>query len=221
MTLPILYSFRRCPYAMRARLAICATGLKCELREIVLRDKAPEFLAASPKATVPVVVIEQGQVIEESLEVMLWALDQSDPLDWLSPQNGDRGSMMSLIAQGDGDFKENLDRYKYASRFENGEGEVARDRAVGFLHTLNSQLAPTGYLFGSRNCLADIAIGPFVRQFANVNRPWFDTQDWPHLHNWLARFIESPEFAAIMGKYVKWQAGAQPIFFPESVQNAS
>jgi glutathione S-transferase len=215
VTLPILYSFRRCPYAMRARLAVQAANVNCELREILLRDKAPEFIATSPKATVPVLVAAD-QVIEESLEVMLWALAQNDPHEWLVPQIGSSIDMMALIVTADGDFKDNLDRYKYASRFADGTGDLARTQASIFLNSLNDQLASTGHLFGNRPSLADTAIAPFVRQFANVDRAWFDGQDWAHLIVWLERFLASAEFTSIMTKYPKWQAGDPPTFFPES-----
>jgi len=217
---PILYSFRRCPYAMRARLAIQASGVECELREVLLRDKAPEFLAASPKGTVPVVLVG-GQLIEESLDVMLWALAQNDPDVWLSPQSGAKSDMMELINKADGEFKTNLDQYKYASRFEGNEGQVARDKGAVFLLGLNDQLAETGYLFGTRISLADMAIAPFIRQFANVDRSWFDAQKWPHLLAWLERFLASKAFENIMSKYPKWQSGDVATFFPETMGNAS
>ncbi|MFT5000973.1 MAG: glutathione S-transferase [Paracoccaceae bacterium] len=215
MSLPFLYSFRRCPYAMRARLAIQAAGVTCELREILLREKAPEFLAASEKATVPVVVTNAGNVIEQSLDVMLWALAQADPFRWLVPETGTIDQAMALIAQADADFKDNLDHYKYASRFENGEGEKARDAASGFLYGLNDRLANTENLTGGRTSLADMAIAPFVRQFANVDRAWFDQQNWPHLLAWLNRFLASTDFNAIMTKYPKWQSGDAPTNFPQ------
>ncbi len=210
---PILYSFRRCPYAMRARLAIRASGVVCELREIVLRDKAPAFIAASPKATVPVLLAD-GEVIEESLEVMRWALARADPAHWLVPEGADFAQALALIETADTDFKGILDRYKYASRHAPGEGEAARDTAAAFLHDLNSQLAPTGHLFGRHPSLPDMAIAPFVRQFANVDRAWFDDQPWPHLLNWLNRFLASADFTAIMSKYPKWHSGDPVTLFP-------
>jgi glutathione S-transferase len=219
MTIPILYSFRRCPYAMRARLAILASGITCELREIVLRDKAPEMLEASPKATVPVLLAD-GKVIEESFEIMQWALEQSDPQGWLTPESGTPEQVLTLIAAADNGFKSNLDRYKYASRFDPSGGEAARDNAAMYLRDLNDQLASTGHLYGRRNSLADMAIAPFVRQFANVDRAWFDAQQWPHLLTWLNRFLASDDFAAIMNKYPKWHAGEPVILFPERAANA-
>ncbi|MFY0612399.1 MAG: glutathione S-transferase [Hyphomicrobiaceae bacterium] len=211
--LPILYSFRRCPYAMRARLALHASGQACELREIVLRDKAPEFLAASPKGTVPVVMTPDGGVIEESLDVMLWALEQHDPEGWLSPSDGNRDAMMALIARCDTAFKPNLDAYKYASRDTPEKGLEARAAGAVFLTELDAQLSGTTYLFGERLSLADTAIFPFVRQFANVDRTWFDAQPWLNLIRWLSEWLASQRFADVMKKYAKWQAGDAPIVF--------
>ena len=211
--LPILYSFRRCPYAMRARLALQASGQRCELREIVLRDKAPEFLAASPKGTVPVVVTPDGSVIEESLDVMLWALEQHDPEGWLSPPDGDRDAMMALIARCDTAFKPNLDAYKYASRDTPEKGLEARGTGAAFLTELDTRLAQNPHLCGERLSLADMAILPFVRQFANVDRDWFDGEPWPNLIRWLNELLSSSRFTAIMKKYAKWQAGDAPTVF--------
>ncbi|EPX77753.1 glutathione S-transferase [Litoreibacter arenae] len=205
---PVLYSFRRCPYAMRARLAIHAANVTVEHREILLRDKAPEFLEASPKGTVPVVVTP-AKVIEESLDIMLWALGLSDPENWLQ----DRDSSLAMITRNDGPFKQALDRYKYASRHD---GDPDTWRAVGaeVLAEYDSILAQTPHLLGDHPRLADFAIFPFVRQFANTDRAWFDAQPWPHLHRWLNAHLTSPRFAAIMVKYPKWQAGDAPTLVP-------
>ncbi|SDW82357.1 glutathione S-transferase [Litoreibacter albidus] len=204
----ILYSFRRCPYAMRARLAIHAAGLTLEHREILLRDKAPEFLAASPKGTVPVVVAE-GTVIEESLDVMLWALGQNDPENWLH----DRDASLKMITHNDGPFKQALDRYKYANRHEDGP-EVWRDTGAQTLAHYDATLSETPFLLGQAPRLADMAIFPFVRQFANTDRAWFDAQPWPHLQNWLSAHLESERFAAIMVKRPKWRAGDPVVLAP-------
>lgn len=197
---PILYSFRRCPYAMRARMALKASGLFYEHREILLRDKPPSMLAASPKGTVPVVVLPDGEVIDESLDVMRWALAQNDPENWLAP--GD--SMFDLIAENDGPFKHHLDRYKYANRYEGAVSSEHRSAGLAFLKTLDDRLSGEGQLFGDAVSLADIAIFPFVRQFANTDRDWFDAQDLPQLQGWLAGHLASPRFAAIMEKHEVW-----------------
>ncbi|MEH6725182.1 MAG: glutathione S-transferase N-terminal domain-containing protein, partial [Hyphomicrobiales bacterium] len=146
---PILYSFRRCPYAMRARLAIASAGFKVELREILLKDKAPEFITASPKATVPVLVLPDGRIIEESLDVMLHVLGQSDPENLLTPTTGSLAEMLALIADNDGPFKSALDRYKYANRYEGADPITERNKAARFLQQLDDRLTShNGFLFG-------------------------------------------------------------------------
>lgn len=202
MSLPILYSFRRCPYAMRARLAMASAGITTQLREILLRDKAPELIAASPKATVPVLVGDT--VIDESLDIMHWALAQNDPEGWLDmPSEGH-----ALIAKSDSDFKPALDAYKYK------RSEDDRATASTFLHSLDQMLGTQPYLFGQTATLADMAILTFVRQFAFVDKPWFDAQPWPNLADWLENFIASARFTDIMQKYPKWQAGDPVTLFP-------
>lgn len=190
---------------MRARLALASAGITTELREILLRDKALELIAASPKATVPVLVDET--VIEESLDIMLWALDVNDPEGWLDmPTEGH-----ALIAQSDTDFKPALDAYKYK------RSEADRATAATFLNSLDQMLNGQPYLFGQTETLADMAILTFVRQFAFVDKPWFDEQPWPHLSKWLENFIASDRFADIMQKYPKWQAGDPVTLFPPTV----
>ena len=194
---------------MRARLAILASGLTVELREIVLREKALEFLASSSKGTVPVLVTP-SVVIEESLEVMLWALDRSDPESWLvMPEAG-----YEWIARCDGPFKTALDHTKYAVRYPGLDPKQERGRAAEFLLDLNSQIANSDWIFGATCTLADMAIVPFIRQFANSDRSWFDAQPWPNLQRWLSRFLASDRFVSIMTKYPKWQAGDHPVIFP-------
>lgn len=213
---PILYSFRRCPYAMRARLALDASGIGVELREIVLRDKAPEFLATSPSATVPCLKT-QTHVIDESLDIMVWALDQSDPLQWLEPETGSKDEMLTVIAACDGPFKRHLDRYKYDTRYDDADKESERTAASQFLKQLDERLTQSQWLFGARPCMADYAILPFVRQFANAGRDWFDAQDWEALKAWLVGFEQSDRFAGVMSKYDKWQAGDVPVLFKGAV----
>lgn len=207
--LPVLYSFRRCPYAMRARLALHYVGISCELREIVLRNKAPEFLETSPKGTVPVLVTD-GEVIEESLDIMLWALAQNDPDGWLNSKE----TALTLIAQSDGPFKTALDRYKYGSRFPGADASAERDTASVLLQQLNDRLSESPYLHGDSLGLADMAIVTFVRQFAFVDKDWFDAQDWPHLIRWLNAFLDSARFNSIMQKHPKWVSGDPVTLFP-------
>ncbi len=208
MSRPILYSFRRCPYAMRARLALVSSGVTCELREIVLRDKAAALLEASPKGTVPV-LLNGDQVIEESLEIMGWALAQNDPERLLDmPQLGH-----ALVSRFDTDFKSALDRYKYPNRFEGADPLAARETALASLRALDAMMEGP-WIFGAEPRLADIAILPFIRQFANVDRDWFDALEWSHLDQWLAHFLHSERFEAIMQKFPRWEPGDAPIAFP-------
>ena len=204
---PILYSFRRCPYAMRARLAILSSGIKVELREIVLREKAPEFLETSPSGTVPCLKVGE-KVIDESLHIMAWALAQNDPEAWMQmPTEG-----YELMAQCDGPFKHSLDRTKYGTRYPDDRTSQHRELASTFIRQLNDQLSPN--LFGDKIKLADMAILPFVRQFAHIDQAWFYAQPWPKVIAWLDAFKASDAFNAIMPKYTKWHTGDTPVYFP-------
>jgi len=214
MTQPTLYSFRRCPYAMRARLGLEAGNIAVELREIVLRDKAPEFLMISPKGTVPVMVLPDGCVIDESLDVIRWALENSPAGDVLRPEQGDTAQALAMIARMDADFKPHLDHYKYASRDADIDGEAARTKACVFLVELNDRLADQPFLFGAKRSVGDIGIAPFVRQFAHVDRDWFYAQPWTHLSGWLTAFLESAAFKRVMTKYPKWTVGDDVTVFP-------
>jgi glutathione S-transferase len=214
--LPVLYSFRRCPYAMRARLALLASAQPCELREVALRHKPPEMLAASPKGTVPVLLTPEGAVIEQSLDVMLWALRRNDPLHWLQPTIGTPGDMLALVATCDNDFKPQLDRYKYPDRHADG-GEPARERGAQWLRSLEARLAGSRsaqYLMGEHATLADAALMPFVRQFAMVDAAWFDVQPWPRLQAWLAGWTGSALFERAMHKHAPWKHGDAVTVFP-------
>lgn len=211
---PVFYSFRRCPYAMRARLAIASAGIEVRLREVVLRDKPAHMLDISPKGTVPVLQLADGDVIDESLDVMLWALGQSDPEGWLVPLEADRETVMALIAANDGDFKHHLDRYKYANRYEGTDPHEHRKGASSFLATLEVRLSASDYLFGQAPTFADFAILPFVRQFAHVDPVWFARAPYPRLRDWLEAFKASERFKAMMKKYPQWKAGEPEAEFP-------
>jgi glutathione S-transferase len=210
---PILYSFRRCPYAMRARMALYVSSQTCELREVVLRDKPVEMIELSPKATVPVMQLESGEVLEQSLDIMLWTLKNNDPAGWFEPEIGTLDEMLVLIEEADGDFKENLDRYKYANRYENVDPIQQRTAAEKFLTLLEERLANSAYLFGNKPALADYAIAPFIRQFANTDRNWFDAAPYPHLQKWLEAFLTTEPFTQVMSKYPAWQFGNAPLWF--------
>lgn len=204
LTEPILYSFRRCPYAMRARLALLVSETACEIREVKLRDKPVEMVAASPKATVPVLVLPEGKVIDESIDIMRWALRRNDPEDWLA------GDDAALIAANDGRFKHHLDRYKYPDRYGSNP-EAHRAEGLAILGELEARLAPQPFLCGERRALTDSAIMPFVRQFAAVDRDWFDTRSIPAVQRWLAVQVEAPLFVRAMVPHPQWQPGTPAI----------
>jgi len=212
--LPVLYSFRRCPYAMRARFALLASGTRCELREVVLRNKPAALIEASPKATVPVLVLPGGQVIDQSLDIMQWALARHDPQAWLQPPKETPEAMLALVAQCDGAFKQQLDRYKYPNRFEGVDALQQRAGGALFLQALDQRLACGSHLFGDRPTLADMAIAPFVRQFAQVDADWFAAQPWPALAQWLAALTASETWLAATQKYPAWAPGAAVQVFP-------
>jgi len=212
--LPILYSFRRCPYAMRARLAIDASAIACELREITLRDKPADMLRASPKGTVPVFIDEGGLVIDESLEIMMWALLRHDPERWLGPERGDASEMASLIERFDTEFKGHLDRYKYPSRFADADPAFSRNEGSRRLVELEDRLQGAPFLFGAHATLADMAIAPFVRQFAAVDSAWFEQQSWTRLAGWLSAIVSSPRFVRIMRPLKPWIPGTRGVQFP-------
>ena len=212
---PLLYSFRRCPYAMRARMGLYAARKVVELREIMLRDKPAHMLEISPKGTVPVLLLPQGRVIEESVDIMLWALEQNDPDGWLEPRQQNLPAMLALIEQMDRDFKHHLDRYKYASRYEDVDGLAHRGRALDELSLLANRLAVHSQLFGERIGLADIALFPFVRQFANVDRGWFDEAAPVSVRSWLEGHEGSALFASIFHKWPVWRDGDPVTLFPE------
>ncbi len=210
MSAPVLYSFRRCPYAMRARLALQAAGVQVELREIALKDKPGAMLQASPKGTVPVLVLPDRRVIDQSLEIMLWALQQGDPQDWLPTDAAARDQALACIARNDGPFKRALDRYKYPARFALTEGPAYREQGASTLQQWENRLTAQPFLQGTRWGLLDAAIAPFVRQFAHTDKAWFAEQDWPQLQGWLAAFEASPAFVAMMEKVPAWKAGDAP-----------
>ncbi len=212
MTYPILYSFRRCPYAMRARLAIRMAQQTVELREIVLKDKPEAMLAISPKGTVPVLQLPDGRVIDESRDIMLWALEESDPENLL-PEKSDQQICLSLIDQNDGEFKSWLDRYKYADRYPEKTQAEYRQKAEHFLQQLERSLVDQPYLLGQKISLVDIAIMPFVRQFAHVNKKWFASAPYPNLQKWLDAWLENPIFLSVMAKYQPWQEEHEIVLF--------
>jgi glutathione S-transferase len=207
VNLPILYSFRRCPYAMRARMALWVAGIAVELREVKLAAKPPELLAASSKGTVPVLVLTDGTVIDQSLDIMRWALGRHDPESWLA------GDDAALIAANDGPFKHHLDRAKYPGRYDEDGVTDHRAAALAMLAPLEERLAAAPFLCGPTRTLTDIALFPFIRQFAAIDPDWFARQPLPRLQAWLERHATSALFAAVMPKFAAWAEGDPPIRF--------
>ena len=197
---PVLYSFRRCPYAIRARLAMAISETPYVLREVHLARKPAEMLEASPKGTVPVLVLADGTVIEESIQIMRWALQCNDPETWLQRDD------TALIARNDGPFKHDLDRYKYPDRHESN-AMAHRQQGMEFLHVLEARLSEQPYLCGSTRGIADAAIMPFVRQFAAVDSDWFATQPIPRVRSWLAEALASDMFSEVMLRVAPWVPG--------------
>lgn len=210
---PVLYSFRRCPFAIRARLALAVSGTQGELREVRLSAKPEAMLDASPKGTVPVLVLPGGTVLDESLDIMRWALSNRDPEGWLERDDA------ALIAMNDGPFKHDLDHYKYPERYA-ADAHAHRESGLAFLRELDGRLADSGQLCGRTRGLTDAAIMPFVRQFSAVDREWFEAQPLPHLKDWLARHLASRLFEAVMIRVPPWSpedgpaAIALPVYNP-------
>jgi len=209
---PCLYSFRRCPYAMRARLGILFAELQVELREITLKNKPPQMLAISPKGTVPVLQLLDGTVIEESREIMIWALAQQDPQGLLNDAALHEANV--LIDKNDNEFKYWLDRYKYADRHLEMSQTEYRQKGEAFLQVLEELLTKNPYLLGKGITLADIGIMPFVRQFAHVNRNIFYDLPYPNLQRWLQDWLQHPIFLQAMAKFQPWQDGDEVVVFP-------
>lgn len=208
MSLPVLYSYRRCPYAMRARMALHYAAIAVDIHEIQLNAKPSALLALSAKATVPVLVLHAADgtvnaVIEQSMDIMYWALQQQDTSSWLA---ADAAQTEQLIAENDASFKLALDKYKYAVRFPEKSAADYRAQAEVFLHKLELLLSRSTYLLSPKLTLADIAIFPFIRQFAAVDSSWFMTAPYPKLRNWLNTHVQSSLFVNVMAKPIKISA---------------
>ncbi|SCX98531.1 glutathione S-transferase [Pseudomonas sp. NFACC37-1] len=200
MSRATLYSFRRCPYAMRARMALRYSAVDMAIVEVSLKAKPDEMLALSSKGTVPVLQVD-GRVIDESLEIMNWALAQHDPQDWrlLDDPEG-QALTAALIEENDQVFKLHLNRYKYPERYPEHPKEHYRSQGEDFLRRLEVLLETRPFLAAEHQSLADVAVMPFIRQFAHVDRDWFAQVPYPRLQDWLQRFLASELFVAIMAK---------------------
>ena len=212
--LPIFYSFRRCPYAMRARMALQYSGVKVELREVLLKNKPESLLAINRDATVPLLVLPGGEVIDESWQIMLWAIRQNDHDFWLGENETLVSDVEMLLEINDYSFKTDLDHYKYADRYPEYPAEHYRSQGEEYLQDLEEALCESRYLLGQKMSAADIAIFPFIRQFACVDIQWFDGADYPKLQAWLRAFMDSDLFDSIMQKLPVWQEGDQRFIFP-------
>ncbi|MBL1352180.1 MAG: glutathione S-transferase [Zetaproteobacteria bacterium] len=208
----ILYSFRRCPYAMRARLALLYSGIVVELREVTLKNKPPELLQASNKATVPVLICDDGKMLDESHHIMLWACQKSDPEAWLNTASH------PLIHDNDTSFKSFLDMYKYSDRFPEYTQTQYRDSCGMFLQRIEQSLQHSSYLAGKHRSFVDMAIAPFIRQFSMVEPTWFEGKSnvtpYPNTLRWLQSILQSEFFRLCMKKYPAWQAGDEVSIFP-------
>ncbi|MEZ9819439.1 glutathione S-transferase [Shewanella sp. 10N.286.45.A1] len=214
MTLPVLYSLRNCPYAMRARMAIYASGQQVHLRDLVLSDKPAEMLQASPKGTVPVLVTTDEKVIDESLAVMLWAFKQSDPqhyLDASTPAALD--DMLKLINLFDNEFKGHLEKYRSSKRYHEPSLTEDRQQCERYLVELESRLTRHQYLMSDKPSLADLALVPFIRQFGRVERQWYLQAPYPKLRQWLNSYLQSRMFSKVMTQYPMWLDTKQDIVF--------
>ena len=197
---------------MRARLAIKASGLIVEIREVELKNKPKEFLNISPKATVPIVCISSKQIIEESLDIMEWALKINDPLKLLKNEKLNRIEIHIILNKLENEFKQNLDRYKYSSRFDLPNPKLYRDKNLQTLNEFNNLLQNNKGICSSHLSLLDYAVFPFIRQFRNVNSVWFDSLELKFLQTWLYELIDSDEFSSIMKKYEIWKPNLKPIY---------
>ena len=210
MSMPLLYTYRRCPFAMRSRMALLASGIAFDAFEIVLRDKPAQMLALSPKGTVPVMCLPNGDVLEQSWDIMQWALSKRDPQGWWSRAQTEVN--LALVARNDGAFKHHLDRYKYPERYAESDSGGHRGKAVAaMLQPMESRLAQCAYLGGDAPCAVDIAIFPFIRQFAAVEPDWFARQPLSAVQAWLARWIASPLFEMCMFKLPSQTVTAFPV----------
>ena len=207
---PVLYSFRRCPFAIRARMALWYAGIAVEHREVLLSNKPQAMLDASPKGTVPILVLADAGILEESRDIMRWALGKHDPQSWWCDVHAE--AIDELIDENDLSFKLHIDRYKYSDRFPERPKSDYRSEGEGFLRNLERRLANQSFLLGKHVTMADVALFPFVRQFAMVDSQWFEHAPYPELQKWLREFIASSLFLNVMTKLKPWNADDRPLF---------
>ena len=214
MSLPILYSLRQCPYAMRARMGLLLAKQSVILRDIVVKNIPTEMLAASPKATVPVLVLSDSSVIDESLDIMLWALKRTDPNNLLYNHEPDAlDNMLALINRNDNEFVEALKMYKAAARYHDSNIESCRHQCEPFIGYLEESLTNHNYIMGDSLSLVDYAVFPFIRQFSRVDRKWYLRAPYPKLRRWLDKHYQNPIFTKAMTKYAQWLDSNAVIIF--------
>lgn len=217
MSLPILYSLQNCPYAMRARLGLLLAQQAVMLRAVIMKNKPAAMLAVSPKATVPVLVLDDGTVIDESLDIMIWALHKSDPLNLLHSEDPEAyPAMLTLINIHDTVFTTALSKYKYAVRYHTDDEAVLRNQCADYAAMLECRLSQHRYLMGDNVSLADYAILPLIRQFARVDRQWYLQAPFPHLRDWLNKHLQDQRFAKAMAKYPQWLENNEEFLFGHS-----
>ncbi len=214
INLPVLYSFRRCPYAMRARMALVYCNIQVELREVDLKNKPQDLVLLSPKATVPVLLKADKSLLDESMDIIFWAMSVHDNHDWSKFNTEQQKIAKLLIIENDSDFKKYLDKYKYSQRFPEHSEHSYRQQGEQFLNKLNDRLLVSEFLIKDSLSYVDIAIAPFIRQFANVDFEWFKQSQYQPLVKWLSGILNSPIFMAAMQKYSVWQSGDTKIIFP-------
>lgn len=213
-SMAILYSFRRCPYAIRARMALKYSGVSVYLREVELKNKPKAMLECSAKGTVPILVFPNGSVIDESRDIMLWALAINDREDWIYEKESERSiKLNNLLNENDFRFKKWLDQYKYADRYPEHSADYYRHQGEIFLSTLEQYLSQHTFLMGSKTTLVDIGIFPFIRQFAAVDKDWFLQAPYPFLRDWLDYFLQSELFISVMKKQPPWNENSAPVIF--------
>lgn len=218
MSLPILYSLRNCPFAMRARIAIYKSQQPIDLREVDLKNKPAQMIEASQKATVPTLVLPLNQVIDESLDVMLWALKENDPADLFQSKSSEtpekrKEEILTLISVFDSEFKGHLEQYKCAKRYHESNLQTCRNTCERYIQNLEERLSKHQYLIDDNESLADIAILPFIRQFAKVERQWYLTSPYPLVKKWLNQYLQSAMFTKVMAKYPLWTEDSEVSIF--------
>ena len=217
---PILYSFRRCPYAMRARMALFISNITCELREVKLSNKPSEMLSLSSKGTVPVLLLEDGSVIDESLDIMFWALEKNDTNSLFRDYMINEAENKKFLNMIDIDFKYALDRYKYPNRYDNVDPIMYREICHNILIGINDKINENNYIYGKYLSFIDIATLPFIRQFRIADPSWFDNETpQTKIKNWLTNFLNLPIFRQIMTKYPEWVNEKEQFFFPNNGAN--